>query len=232
MDIRKKVGKRLRGFAVTQGACYGDDGHIYMVFERKKSKKKTHRCKIVKLTKDQKVVKVSGALKLGHGNDICYRDGILYVTHSDSSKVIHRVDAKTLKQMKGIKVQYKSGGWNGITCYKNGFLLRKIGGNYVFEVDAKMRVIRKFKLKKSFKTSQGICWHGGRLYRGSSILQSKRNYVSIYTNTGRYCGKRHLDIKCELEGVFFIGEQLYVTYYKKYKKGGKKHYEAHIKRLG
>lgn len=229
-DIRKKAGKQLAHYAVTQGAC-SDDKHIWMIFERKKP----HRCKVVKLdAKTHDIIKVSGALKLGHGNDCCIRSGILYVTHSGKSKTIHRVNGETLTKVKGgdIKVKgVKAGGFNGIACYGEGFALKKMGGQNIYIVDKAFRYRRKIKLSKKFSVSQGITYRAGKFYRGSSQLQSKKNFVSIYTADGKYIECKHYANKCELEGVFFVKDKLFVTLYKKSKKGKKKKYEAFIKEL-
>lgn len=228
MEIREHVGKAVKDYKVTQGACT-DGKYIYMVFERKK----TSRVKIVKLkASDLSVVKVSKALNLGHGNDLCYRDGILYVTHSGTSAKIHRVDAKTLKKLDDVKVS-EPGGYNGITVYKDGFILRKMEGRYFYITDKNFKVKKKAHQTKSFKESQGICYDPktDRIYRGSSLAQSKSNYVSVYKTDGTYVKHIHLDKKCELEGVYVLDGKLYCTYYKKYIKKKKKHYEAHIKKL-
>ena len=226
-DIRKKAGKKLAHYAVTQGAC-SDDEFIYMIFERKKP----HRCKVVKLdAKTHDIVKVSGALKLGHGNDCCVKDGVLHVTHSGKSKTIHRVNAKTLTKLKNgdVKVKgVKAGGFNGITNYEEGFALKKMGGQFVYIMTKHFKYKSKIKLGKKFSISQGITYHGGKFYRGSSQAQSKKNYISIYKKSGKYEDCKHYNHKCELEGVFFVGEQLHATIYKKYKKNKKKHYEAYI----
>lgn len=225
-DVKAEAGDKLKHYNVTQGAC-SDGEHIYMVFERKKK----HQVKIVKLkASDYSVQKVSGALKVGHGNDLCYKDGILYITHSGTSDCIHRVDAKTLKKLKDVKVN-KPGGYNGITVYKDGFILRKIASSYFYITDANFKVKKKIKQSKTFKVSQGICYHDGLIYRGSSIAQSKSNYISVYKTNGKYVKNYHYKKKCELEGVFFIGDTLYFTIYKKYKKKKKKHYEAYIKKV-
>lgn len=231
-DIRKKAGKQLAHYAVTQGAC-SDGEHIWMIFERKKP----HRCKVVKMTADtHDIVKVSGALKLGHGNDCCIRSGILYITHSGGSKTVHRVNAKTLTKAKGGDVEVKgvkAGGFNGITCFGEGFALKKMGSQGIYIVDKGFRYKRKIKLSKRFSVSQGLTFRGGRFYRGSSRLQSKKNYVSIYSEVGKYIKRKQYAHKCELEGVFFVDDVLYATVYKKYKKKkkGKTYYEAYIVKM-
>ena len=104
INIRRLAGAGLEHFPWPQGAA-SDGKYIYMVFERKAIRGFAHRCRIVKLdARTFTIRQVSGNLRLGHGNDITYRDGVLYITHSAGSKLIHRVDARTLEQMSGIDV--------------------------------------------------------------------------------------------------------------------------------
>lgn len=215
----------MKYFTVTQGAC-SDGRYIYMVFERKAKKGRSHRCKIVVYDPAaEKVARVSGALKLGHGNDICYRDGVLYVTHSDGKKVIHRVDAKTLKKKKGIKVK---GYFNGIACYGSGFILRVMGGREMVIVNKNFKITRRFKTDTNYTTSQGMTMRGSTIIRGYSKLQSGRNYIVEYSIKGVQKNRLKLKIEGELEGVFILNGKLYVTTY--LKRGGK--CEAHIHELG
>ena len=223
MDIRKLC--NLKHFTVTQGACT-DGKYIYMVFERKRKKNQTHRCKIVVYDPEkEKVVKVSGALMIGHGNDLCYRDGILYITHSDGKKVIHRVDAKTLKKKKNIKVK---GYFNGIACYGSGFILRVMGGREMVITNKNFKITRRFKTNTNYKTSQGMTMDGKTILRGYSKLQSGENYLVEYSIKGVEKNRLKLKIAGELEGVFILNGKRYVTTY--LRKNGKA--EAHIHYLG
>lgn len=221
-NIRELAGTQLKHYTVTQGATC-DSGRVFMVFEQKpnKAKKRAHRCKIaVYDMASGKVVKVSGALKLGHGNDIAIRDGILYVTHSEGSKVVHRVDAKTLKQLKGIKVtvpsKFKGKGiteFNGIACYGSGYLLRVMGGSGMVVVNPAFKVTRYFKAKPNYKTSQGMTVDGKTIVRAFSQLQSGNNYLVEYSVKGIEKNRLKVKIGGEMEGVFVHNGKRYVTTY-------------------
>lgn len=236
MDIRKAAGDKLKHYNVMQGSCAGGD-YIFVAFEQKKNKKKgrKHRIKIVKLDKTgEKVLKVSKPLKIGHANDMAYRDGILYVTHSgdDDKKSIHRIDANSLEKLSNIRVKgIDKGGFNGIACFGSGYLLKKMRSHKIYVVDSSFRFLRSFKLKKKFSTSQGIDWHKGRLYQATSTLQSKHNYINVYTIKGKRVKRIHYAKKCELEGVFFCDDICYIGIYKKQKKGKKKTYMGMLERI-
>lgn len=226
-DIRKVVGGRLKYFSVTQGAC-SDGRYIYMIFERKAKGGRSHRCKVVVYDpKARKAVKVSGALKLGHGNDCCVRGGILYVTHSEGKRVVHRVDTKTMKKLKDIKVsvpkKYKGKGikaFNGICCYGSGFLLRVMGGRGMAVTNPAFKVTRFYKTDTSYKTSQGMTMNGLTVIRAFSRLQSGDNRIVEYSVKGKEKRLYKAKLIGEMEAVFVHdGKLLATTYYKKNGKG-------------
>lgn len=236
LDIRSHVGPKLRYFTVTQGAC-SDGKYIYMVFERKRSNDHSHRCKIVKIEAEtMKVVRVSQPLKTGHGNDICYRDGILYITHSSGSRIIHRVDAGTLIQKKGIHVtvpeKFKGKGikaFNGIACYGSGYVLRVMGGPGMVIVNKDFKVTRYFRTEKNYTASQGIDQKGGVIYRSYSKLQSDdKNYLALFDKKGKLLKRSKLDVTGELESVFLVGDQVWFSIYRKKKVDGKWVFRAHL----
>lgn len=192
-----------------------------MVFEQKanKAKKRPHRCKIaVYDLENGTILKVSGALKLGHGNDITIRDGILYITHSEGSKTVHRVRVSDLKQLKGIKVQVPKKfkdkhikEFNAICCYGSGFLLRVMGGRGMIVVNKSMKVTRYFKTDTSYKTSQGMTMDGKTILRAFSRLQSGDNRIVEYSVKGKEKHRYKAKIGGEMEGVFVLGGKRYVT---------------------
>ena len=224
-EIRSRAPKRLNHFTVPQGSCT-DQKYIYVIFERKPKNGRTHRCKIVKIDSEtMKIVKISKALKIGHGNDITYRNGILYITHSAGAKTIHRVNAKTLKQKKGIKVKVPSKykgihAFNGISTYgKKGFILRVMGGAKMAITDEDFKIKRVFKTETSYKTSQGMTTKDMTIIRAYSHAQSGRNYLVEYSVKGKQLKRKKIGIKGEMESVFCIGDKTYVvTYVKKGKK--------------
>ena len=76
-----------------------------------------------------------------------------------------------------------------------------------------------------------MTWANGRLYRGSSVGQSKKNRVAVYNGKGKLLKVYHYKKKGELEGVFVIGHSLLISIYRKYKKHGKKKFRAYIKKI-
>lgn len=223
-DIRKLAGTKLKHYTVTQGATC-DSGRVFMVFEQKanKKKKRPHRCKIAVYDMESgTVLKVSGALKVGHGNDITFRDGILYITHSEGTKVIHRVRASDLKQLKGAKVKvpkkFKTkgiGAFNGISVYGSGYLLRVMGGSGMVVANQSFKVTRFFRCKPNYKTSQGMTVEGKTILRTFSQLQSGKNYLVEYSIKGEQKNRSKVKIGGEMEAVFIHNGKRYVTTYKK-----------------
>jgi len=239
-DVRAAVGDKLKHYNVTQGAC-SDGRYIYVAFEQKehKEKKREHRIKIVKLDPEtRKILKVSAPLKLGHANDMCARGAFLYVTHSGTKKVIHKVNTSTLAKGKDIEIdvpkKYRKHitGFNGISTYGEAYLLRGMGGNYVLYLDKNFKVSKIEKFTKPFKDkedSQGMTYKDGIVYRAYSRLQSaKKNFICKFSKVGKLVSKSKVEIKGELENIFFIGDKLYGMVYRKKKKDGKTHYMSYI----
>ena len=223
-DIRKLAGTKLKHYTVTQGATC-DSGRVFMVFEQKANKKKNrpHRCKIVVYDMESgTVLKVSDPIKAGHGNDVTIRDGILYITHSEGSKVVHRVRASDLKQLKGIKVKvpkkFKTKGikaFNGISVYGSGYLLRVMGGSGMVVVNQSFKVTRFFRCKPNYKTSQGMTVEGKTIVRAFSQLQSGKNYLVEYSIKGEQKNRLKVKLDGEMEAVFIHNGKRYVTTYLK-----------------
>ena len=222
-NIRKLAGDRLKHYTVTQGSCAGSK-YIYMIFEQKAKKGRPHRCKVVKYDPAEKrIVKVSGALKVGHGNDICIRDHTLYITHSAGSKTIHRVDSRTLKQRKGVKVRVPKRfkgikAFNGIASYGSGLLLRVMGGNKVAVVNSKFKIVNVFRTETNWTTSQGMTIQDRLLLRAYSHAQSGRNYLVWYSLKGEQKRRSKVKLGGEMEAVFVLDGQIYVTTYIKDRK--------------
>lgn len=222
LNIRGLSGK-LRDFRVTQGCC-SDGKNIYMIFERQKLGRWTHRCRILKLDgKTFKLLKVSQELKIGHGNDVTYHNGNLYVTHSAGGKIVHRVNAFTLAYEEMIRVtipkelgRKRIRAFNGIARYGNGFILRIMYGTGMLITDDDFKALRHFRTRRFYKTSQGMDQKGLVTYRAYSKLQSEdRNYLATFDEEGRVISRTRLEVTGELESVFFMGDQLYGTVYRK-----------------
>ena len=231
MDIRAHINGKTKNspknFRVLEGGCY-DHGVYYLIFGN--IKHKTSRIVKVKAGKEKEVLKVSKTLKVGHANDCCVRGSIIYITHSGKKSVIHRVSASTLEKLPDITVKGCKGGFNAITCFGTGFLLKKMGSRKCYVVSDTFHYKSTITLSKTYKVGQGMTWYNGRLYRGSSVGQSKKNRVAVYNGKGKLLKVYNYKKKCELEDVFVVGGVLKIGIYRKYKKKGKKHFKAFIKK--
>ena len=242
IDFRSLAEKELKHFTVPQGSCF-DGAYLYMAFEQKENKeaKREHRVKIVKINfATKKIEKISKALKLGHANDMCFNNGVLYITHSGSKKLIHTVKSNSLAKGKDISISYPSKykkyatGFNGIAKYEDGYVLRCMGGNYLMYFDDDFKFKEAVKYSDGFGSikvdSQGITYRNGTVVRAFSRLQSKsKNYICKYGLNGKFkTTKSKLKMTGELESVFYVENKLYGT---SYRKKGKKRM-AYIFKIG
>jgi hypothetical protein len=221
-SFRKGVG--LKKYKVNQGICC-DGKYIYSVFERKKP----HECKIRKFTFDNKTIKTSKTLHIGHGNDLTYKNGWIYATHSKSGNVIHTIDAISLKKgadkrVKGLpKKISKKPSFNAIAAMPNGFALKLMGSRRIIVVDNNFNYVRSFKMKKKVPVSpQGMDYHDGKLYRVYSNFQKSQNKVAVFDMKGNLLRLYKVKVKGEAEGIFFCVKKFYMSIYRKYKKKGQK----------
>ena len=262
LDIRSLTG-RLPFFAVTQGAA-SDGKNIYMIFERKHKKKRTHRCKIVKLdAASMKIVKISGELRIGHGNDLAFYRGVLYVTHSRSGRILHRVDAETLKQLPDVKVlipapaklpagskillshamkKHNIKAFNGIACDGAGngtprFTLRVMQSPGMLVAEPRengdLTVVRYYRTERFYRTSQSMDQKDGLTYRVYSHGQSRRrNFLVVFDGDGKMLRRTLLPVTGEVESVFFVGDRLYGSVYRRTKdRDGVHHFAAYLFRI-
>lgn len=236
----RSLTKKLGAFQVTQGST-SDGRNIYMVFERRHHNGCSRRCRIVKLDAATLELKqVSDELRIGHGNDMAYRDGILYVTHSFGNKRIHRVDAKTLTQIEGIEVTIPSKlnrkrirCFNGIACYGKGYILRVMGGAGILVVDENFQGVRYYRTSRMYKTSQGMDQKDRVIYRAYSNLQSSdKNFLVTFDDDGNLLNRERLDLTGEMESVFFVGDQLCGTVYRRTKdSAGRQRYADYVYKI-
>ena len=235
MDIRehinKATGNALKHHRVIEGGC--NHGGVYYLMFGNMKKKTTIICK-VKEGEEKKVLGVSKPLKIGHANDCCISGSIIYVTHSGEKNVIHRVSANTLEKLPDVYVTGCKGGFNAITCFGTGFLVKKMASRKCYVLDDLLRYKKTITLSTTMKVGQGMHWDPkrARLFRASSVGQSKKNYVCVYKANGKLVKKYHYKHKCELEDVMTnsAGHVVMTIYRKKKTKQGKK-FRAHLKTL-
>jgi hypothetical protein len=234
LDIRKLCKGELKHFNVMQGAC-SDGVYIYIAFEQKKKKKRKHRIKIVKFQVSPfKMMKISAPLNLGHANDMAYKAGVLYVTHSGKKKVIHRVDAKTLKKLKDIKPKTEKKAFNGIAPYGDGFIVRPMGSSKLLICKNNKFVFSNvLRTTAPYKTSQGMETNGDIVIRSFSWRQSKnKNHLVWYNKKCKILKKMKVPVTGELEAAFYVGRQLWVSVHRKKRVDGKLKFHAYLYRIG
>ena len=104
-ELRKAVKEKVGAYDTVQGSCCYN-GYIYFVLENRNAKSK--KCKIAKVRRsNMKVVKISKAMNLGHGNDMTYdtKRNRLVVAHSTPvPKVVSIVNPNTLKKKGSVTV--------------------------------------------------------------------------------------------------------------------------------
>lgn len=217
LDIRKQAGKRLNCFWVTQGAC-SDGTYIYMAFERRRMNGHPRAVKIVKIDSNtMKVVAISGPLKVGHANDMTYRRGSLYITHSAGRKVVHCVDAVTLKKKVDIRVGTAMAlFFNGIAKYGDGYVLRNMFGSGMIVTDRDFREVRCFNADGGHDVSQSMEQADEVMYRTYSVRQSEdKNFLVLFDMNGRVIKDYKVEMRGELEACFMHKGELWFTSYRK-----------------
>lgn len=226
MELRKHIGAKLKHHRVLEGACY-KDGAYTLIFGNMKRKTSI----IVRLDKKLNVLGISEPMKVGHGNDCCQRGDTIYIVASGKTNKIYRVDANTLKKKKSVKVKGCKGGFNGIANFGGGFIVRKMHTRKFYILDADLKKVKTITIPKRFTHEQGITWHDGKLYCAASRWQSKKNRIGVYNSKGEMIEKYRYPKKCELENVMIVGGKIVFGIYKKYRKKGKKHFEAYLKEI-
>lgn len=228
MKVLKKNIRKHKSYVVPQGACT-DGKKIYCAYEKK------HKYHIIVVyDANGKQLRKSGRINIGHGNDMAYKSGRLYITHSKRNDVIHVVDAKTLKSVKNIATPWNGKrGFNEIAAIPGGFALRTIKGNRLVITDDAFRRKAEHKFGKGFGTAQGMEHHANRLYRGFSHLQTKgANHIGVYDMQGRLVNHYKVDIRGELESLFWLAGHLMGLIFRKWKgKKGKKKYATKMFRV-
>ena len=238
--------KRLHGYDTAQGGCT-DGTYIYQIFENRITKK----CKIAKFKKKSyQLVKVSKALKVGHGNDITYNSKTkeLVVTYSGTKKYfVTTVNPKSLKIKKQIPVilpthlsGLKASDVKNIEAYSaiyydeesDQYLLKIRGGRVVLILNGSFKPIRAIvpPQKNTDITGQTIIQLGDYILRAQSELQSKdKNIINVFDRvSGSYVSTMNLKLSGELENMYEMDGKLYGTVFKKeyktkYKKVKKKY---------
>ena len=242
LELRRAAKQKVPGYDTLQGSCYAN-GYVYFLLENRNVSYSKGRCKIVKMKlSTRKVVKVSGPLKLSHGNDITFdtkRNRIVVAHSTPVPKKISIVNAKTLKLKKNKTVEipydlyklphpkkdpkkyYKSYNGFGAIAYNSRHdcfvaLLRGSNFHHLLIMNSSFKPIRfEYVDERPNQTVQGIDSYGDYVIVAQSYSSGKpNNQLLIYSwDEGDLLSKLNLGRKFELESVFHTGSSFYAGFY-------------------
>ncbi|MBQ9014950.1 MAG: hypothetical protein IJ109_02420 [Firmicutes bacterium] len=252
LELRRIAKQKVPGFDTLQGSCYAG-GYVYYLLENRNISYAKGRCKIVKMKlSNKKVVKVSAALKLSHGNDITFdtkRNRIVVAHSTPVPKQISVVNPKSLKVTgtATVEIPYdlyklphpKKNPEKYINAY-NGFgaiaynkkhdqfvaLLRGSNFHHMLILNSAFQPVRfEYVEDRPDQTVQGIDSYDDYVIVAQSYSSGKPyNQLLIYSwDEGDFLSKLNLGRKYELESVFHTGSAVYAGFYTSfYKKKLKK----------
>ena len=233
-------------YSVLQGSCTDGTYAYYLLYNRNVGK-----CKIVKVKMSTlKVVKVSGALNVSHGNDMTFnaQKKILVIVHSTGSdpKALTSVNPTTLtiKETRHITIPNKLSGGT-VTDAKNATAFTGLAyssgrqeyavllsHNYNFVIlDSNMNPLRYVKVtKKNNYTMQGIDATDDYILVAQSPKSSSQKYniITVYDWDGNYISKMNVKKGYEIESVYHVGSKYYAGFYRSYYKT---YYKTVIKKV-
>lgn len=235
-EVRAWAGQKMYQYDTLQGSCTDGTYAYYLLNNRSAGK-----CKIVKVKRSNlKVVMVSGALDVAHGNDMTYdaNKRQLVIVHSTGvdPKRLTSVNPNTLTvtESKHVQIPKKLPGGSladaaGATAftgigYSSG---RKqyavlLSHNYNFVIlDANLDPVQYVKVsKKNNYVVQGIDATDDYIMVAQSPKSSKQKYniITVYDWDGRYISKINVKKGYEIESIYHVGSKYYAGFYRSYYK--------------
>ena len=238
-EIRSAAKQKVPGFDTLQGSCYGK-GYAYFLLENRTIPDTKARCKIVKVKlSNMKVVKVSSALKVGHGNDMTYdtKRGRIVVAHSSPTpKTISTVSPSTLKvtstytvempaKVPGLSEKSRSlyNGF-GLIAYnaahdKYVVCLRGQKFHHLVILNSNFKPVsfmwlNRAKGEMAKQMVQGMDSYGDFIMVAQSYGYGySGNNILLYDWNGHYLSKMNLGNTYELESIFHTKDGLYAGMY-------------------
>lgn len=238
-ELRVRAGQKMGRYDTMQGGC-SDGTYMYLCLLSKVKK----RCKIVKVRiSTRRVVKISGPLKLNHGNGLAYNSKTkrIIVAHGEGNRrALTEINKTTLKKVKTHTVTaptslkgatpsqlraYKGFGSIAYSSTQGVYVGLLYGSHNVVLMDANFKMIQYITLsKKNGQIYQTIEAVGDNILIGESFgsTYAKRyNILSTYNWDGQYVTTTRLQQSFELESVFAAGTRIYAGFYRSYVKNRK-----------
>ena len=225
--------QKSNGYSIFQGSCTDGSKTYHVLYSKRKANR--NKCRIIKIDPEtKKVIKVSPAYKIYHGNDIAYdsRRKRLVVVHGDGDeKRISIFDPSTLRRKKVKKLSF-SKAFKGISKGKakkikgvTGIAYDKKHDRFIASVkskfdyvilNSKFKPVRYIKVKtKGDLQKQGMDIYGKYILRviNKYTKTSIRNYIYIYNTRGRYMKRVRIRTNSEVESLYFLKKKLYFSTY-------------------
>ena len=234
LEYRSLSGQKMFGFDTFQGACSSGKYNFYVLYDRVRQK-----CRIIKVkVKTLKVVKVSKALPLDHGNDLTYdskRKKLICIHYGKRPRMISVISARTLKLLRQVTVPKPNvnipgasdnfirsiKGYTGIGYDKehDEFIVSIQGARHYMALSSKfvpLRVIKVPELDPYMR--QGMTVKGGFIIRSLSPYNKvyNQNILQVFDMAGNFVKTVKLGRGYEIESIYFIGRKLYANTYRSY----------------
>ena len=232
-EYRALSKQKMFGYDTFQGSCSSGKYNYYVLYNRVKQK-----CKIIKVkSSNRKVVKVSKALPLDHGNDITYdpiRKRIVCVHYGNHPRRLSIVDPKKLTIRKSVDVTVPIGlygasdqfiksikGMTGIgyDAAADEYIVSIKGARHYMALSPSFEPLRIIKVPEHDPyMKQGMTVKAGFIIRSFSAYNRtyNQNILFIYDVAGNYVKSVKLGRGYEIESIFFIGKKLYANTYTAY----------------
>lgn len=236
-ELNKAAATDLGTYMVLQGACT-DGTHGYYVMYSKSKK----NCRILQTDlADNRKVKLSGTLSLGHGNDATFNGNtgeIVVANYEPHPRRLTVVDATTLRVKRHVDVKIPKTlpgataarlqsvkGFSGVAycAERKQYVVRIQKSNNYLLLQENMQPIRYIKVNKSdSELNQGIDADENYIYGVKSPKKGKFNTITAYDWKGKYQFQTRVTQQYEMESLFHVRETFYAgmyhSYYKTYKK--------------
>ena len=238
IEYGKRSGQKSKGYSIFQGSC-SDGRYSYHVLYNKKK----NTCKVIKVDpKNHRVIKVSPAYKMYHGNDIAYdtkRDRLVIVHGDGDTKRLSIMNPKTLKRKKVVKLSFSRAfkgasrktarrikGVTGIAYDdKNDQFICSVKSTFHYvALNKKFKPVRYIRTKtRGNLQKQGMLIVDGRILRVMNRYKGKKvvgNYIYSYSRKGTLKKRIRIVTGSEVESIYIYGKNMYAsTYIEKRKKG-------------
>lgn len=232
LELRKLAKQSVGSYDTLQGGCRVGKYGYYVMYNRN-----VEKCKIMKVNLNTgKRVKLSGVLKISHGNDLTYNPdkNVLVAAHcTENAKKVSEINPKTLKIVRTKTINLKKDlpgltsarytAYIGIAAIAynntyNQYVARIKPSNDLIYLDQNFNIIRYVHLiKKDNQLYQGMDTAGDYILLGQSFKGNKPyNIISVYDWNGNYISKINIKKGYELENIYHNGSTFHAAFYTSY----------------